>query len=244
MENVKILVIEDDDDIREVVVDTLHFKGYETIEAADGLMGIEQAKKTKPDLIICDVMMPELDGYGVLLALSEHIDLAPIPFIFLTAKANPNDLRRGMNLGADDYVVKPFEASELLDAVQTRLDRQRVMSSVMSDKVGMLQRYINLHLPHELRTPLTGVRGYISMLQMDWQDLPPDQVQSMLDTVESSAERLQLLIENYTVYSQLQILLFNKELANQLKQYSFVRQPAELVRIVAELAARRFGVIG
>ena len=119
----KILVIEDEPEMRRNITALLHYKDYEPIAADDGRAGIEMARRQKPDLILCDVMMPELDGYGVLRALQTDANLALIPFIFLTAKGEKDDLRSGMNLGADDYLTKPVVNADLIQAIETRLRR-------------------------------------------------------------------------------------------------------------------------
>jgi CRP-like cAMP-binding protein len=118
-----ILLIEDNKGIRETTAEILEMANYKVIEAENGKMGVDLAKKERPDLIICDVMMPELDGYGVLHLLSRNPSTASIPFIFLTAKTEKEDIRKGMNSGADDYLTKPFEDMELLNAVETRLKK-------------------------------------------------------------------------------------------------------------------------
>src|SRR5882757_176608 len=119
----KILVIEDEPEMRRNITALLRYKAYEAIAAANGRLGVEMAGREKPDLILCDVMMPELDGYGVLRALQADSALASIPFIFLTAKGEKDDLRSGMNLGADDYLTKPVGNEELVQAIETRLSR-------------------------------------------------------------------------------------------------------------------------
>jgi DNA-binding NarL/FixJ family response regulator len=119
----KILVIEDEPDMRRNLATVLRLEKYQPITAENGRVGVELVKKEKPDLILCDVMMPELDGYGVLQALRENADTALIPFIFLTAKGQQEDLRSGMNLGADDYLTKPVPKAELLKALEARLLR-------------------------------------------------------------------------------------------------------------------------
>jgi CRP-like cAMP-binding protein len=125
--NKKILVIEDHDDIRENIIEILSLSGYEAEGARNGKEGLEKAQKQLPDLIICDIMMPELDGYSVLKILAQKPETASIPFIFLTAKTERSDIRKGMSLGADDYLTKPFEESELLEAVEARLRKQELL---------------------------------------------------------------------------------------------------------------------
>ena len=119
----KILLIEDNHDVRENTAEILELANYTVVTAENGKIGVEKAIQERPDLIICDIMMPVLDGYGVLHMLNKHDDLKSIPFIFLTAKAERGDFRKGMEMGADDYITKPFTATELLNAVESRLRR-------------------------------------------------------------------------------------------------------------------------
>ncbi|HSU57232.1 MAG TPA: response regulator transcription factor [Candidatus Dormibacteraeota bacterium] len=119
----KILVIEDEPEMRRNIAALLRFKNYQPIAAENGRAGVEAAQREKPDLILCDVMMPELDGFGVLRALQADEKLAFVPFIFLTAKGEKEDLRSGMNLGADDYLTKPVANDDLVAAIETRLRR-------------------------------------------------------------------------------------------------------------------------
>jgi len=119
----KILVIEDEPEMRRNITALLRYYDYQTIAAENGRVGVELARREKPDLILCDVMMPELDGYGVLQALQTDASLARTPFIFLTAKGEKDDLRSGMNLGADDYLTKPVANADLVRAIEARLRR-------------------------------------------------------------------------------------------------------------------------
>ena len=119
----KILVIEDEPEMRRNITTLLGYYDYLPIAVENGRLGVEMARREKPDLILCDVMMPELDGYGVLQALQADPSLAETPFIFLTAKGEKDDLRSGMNLGADDYLTKPVGNAELVGAIETRLRR-------------------------------------------------------------------------------------------------------------------------
>ncbi|WP_020601192.1 response regulator [Spirosoma panaciterrae] len=118
-----ILLIEDNEAIRETTAEILELANYTVITAENGKVGVQKALETRPDLVICDIMMPVLDGYGVLQVFNRNPDLSGVPFIFLTAKTERNDFRKGMDLGADDYLTKPFEESELLSAIEGRLNR-------------------------------------------------------------------------------------------------------------------------
>jgi YesN/AraC family two-component response regulator len=130
----KVLVIEDETQTRDIFLDSLEAEGFEAIGAKNGLVGVQKVLENFPDLVLCDIMMPELDGYGVLSTLRQNPATAMIPFIFLTAKATKAELRQGMNLGADDYLTKPSTVEELLAAIATRLQKQ----------AGIKEYYANL----------------------------------------------------------------------------------------------------
>lgn len=121
----KVLIIEDNDDIREGTAEVLDLAGYETFMARNGKIGVDLAIKNLPDIILCDIMMPELDGYGVLYLLQKNPKTATIPFIFMTAKAERADMRKGMEMGADDYLTKPFDDVELFNAIESRLKKKQ-----------------------------------------------------------------------------------------------------------------------
>jgi DNA-binding response OmpR family regulator len=127
-----ILIIDDNEDIRENTAEILSLGGYKTYTAENGKRGVETALAHKPDLIVCDIMMPELDGYGVLHLLRKNPETENIPLIFLTAKAERNDFRKGMEMGADDYVTKPFEEIELMNAIESRLRKYEVLQKKYS----------------------------------------------------------------------------------------------------------------
>src|SRR4030095_4389892 len=124
-----VLVIDDNADIRENTAEILDLAGYKTFTAENGKRGVEIAMKEKPSLIVCDIMMPELDGYGVLHLLRKNPATENIPFIFLTAKTERGDFRKGMEMGADDYITKPFDDIELLNAIEVRLKHSDVLQS-------------------------------------------------------------------------------------------------------------------
>jgi len=129
----RILVIEDNDEIRENTVEILELANYKVDAAHNGKIGVAKALENTPDLIICDVMMPELDGYGVLHLIQKNKDLKPIPFIFLTAKAERGDFRKGMEMGADDYITKPFNDIELLTAIERRINKANDWKVILGD---------------------------------------------------------------------------------------------------------------
>lgn len=131
-----ILIIEDDEQTRENLQTILEMEGYRALAATNGIEGLEAARRERPELILCDVMMPGLDGHGVLRELRGSPATAGIPFIFLTARGERKDLRMGMELGADDYLTKPASVDELLRAVRTRLERESTRTELLRDRVA------------------------------------------------------------------------------------------------------------
>ncbi|WP_235296433.1 response regulator [Portibacter marinus] len=133
----KVLIIEDDDNIRENVAEILDLSGYATLQAKNGKEGVRLAQNSNPDLILCDVMMPELDGFGVLKIINKNPALLHVPFLFLTAKTEKMDFRKGMGLGADDYITKPFDDTELLECIEMRLKKSESLRKIDSTQAGL-----------------------------------------------------------------------------------------------------------
>ncbi len=141
--NKKIVLIEDNKAVRENIEEILELANYKVFSAANGKLGVDLVLKETPDLIICDIMMPELDGYGVLHMLSRNAKTSSIPFIFLTAKADRTDFRKGMEMGADDYITKPFDDIELLNAVETRLKKNELLKTEFNNNPEGINDFLN-----------------------------------------------------------------------------------------------------
>jgi Response regulators consisting of a CheY-like receiver domain and a winged-helix DNA-binding domain len=150
----RILLIEDNPEVRENTTEILELAGYNVQTAPNGKVGVELAQKQNPDLIICDIMMPELDGYGVLHILNKRNEIAGIPFIFLTAKTETADIRKGMNLGADDYLTKPFEETDLLNAIEAR-PRKSAMQQRIMETSRLTERFSSVDFGVRLIAHLT-----------------------------------------------------------------------------------------
>ncbi len=200
-----ILVIEDAEDVRANLVDLLEAEEHQVFIGRNGKEGIQQARTHLPDLILCDVLMPELDGHGVLRDLRREPETATIPFIFLTARAETNEIRGGMSLGADDYLTKPFTRSDLLQSIATRLEKRAATIELFEGKMENLRHNMAHMLPHELRTPLTSIVGYSSLLLDCFDTLDPDEVRGMLSNIQSGAERLQRLIQKFLWYLDVEL---------------------------------------
>ncbi|HEY9184441.1 MAG TPA: response regulator [Salegentibacter sp.] len=138
----KVLLIEDDVTVRENTAEILELSDFEVVTASDGKQGVTRAKSELPDIIVCDIMMPEMDGYDVLTELSKTPATSGIPFIFLSAKTEHKDVRRGMDLGADDYLTKPFEESDLLSAIESRLAKVEILKSDKAAQAPKEQQHI------------------------------------------------------------------------------------------------------
>lgn len=137
----KVLIIEDNTEVRENLAEILELDGYQCLTAENGKIGVEAAMENKPDLIICDIMMPVLDGFGVLKIINKNKDLMHIPFMFLTAKAEKTDFRKGMGLGADDYITKPFDDVELLEAIEMRLKKGEEYNKIRENTAAFAKSF-------------------------------------------------------------------------------------------------------
>jgi two-component system sensor histidine kinase/response regulator len=228
----KLIVIDDDVSVRSNLVELFEMEGFEVLGAENGCVGVQLARQHLPDLIVCDIMMPDLDGYGVLEELRRDFATATIPFIFLTAKADKADVRQGMSLGADDYLVKPFTRDEILAAVSTRLTKQAVLTQKMQVKLDDLRANIALALPHELRLPLTGILGSSELLLEEAASLPLHDIQDLARNIYLAGKRLQDLIMNFLLYADLAMALRDPYFAVAVKDPS----PCRVESVVTEIA--------
>ncbi len=207
----KVLVIEDAHSLRRDIIEMLGFEGYDAYGAENGLIGVERARELNPALIICDIMMPGLDGYGVLEALRSETTTSMIPFIFLTARTDRVDIRQGMELGADDYLTKPFTAAELLKTVHTRLEKRAQFDEIINERMGTLRGNIILALPHELRTPLSVILGFSDLIMTDAPSMDASRIVEMSRHINNAGMRLYRLIENFLTYAHTEIILTDLE---------------------------------
>ncbi len=194
-----ILVVEDDSDVRNNLEELLDAEGFETLTASNGEEGYSVALTKEPDLIISDISMPVMDGFELLEKVQKHSSTSMIPFIFLTAKIETRDIRKGMANGADDYIVKPFTADDILDAISTRLKKkQKYYTEIKEFKELLLRR-----IPHELRTPLVGILGLSDIVYNEIDKLSKVDIKEMVDKIHSSGKRLYRRIEKFITYTDL-----------------------------------------
>jgi two-component system, sensor histidine kinase and response regulator len=224
----RILVIDDEEMLRETVRLALLQKGFEVLEAENGLVGVEKARKELPDLILCDVNMEKMDGYGTLSTLRTEPATAGIPFILMTGLADNAGMRHGMELGADDYLPKPFTIDGLYAAVDTRLKKAQALREEAERKLADLRDNISLMLPHELRTPLNGILAYGEILAAEAATLPASEVAEMGQVIRDSGKRLERLIENFLIYAQIELLGADPQKVSALR-HKQTRSPARLI---------------
>jgi two-component system sensor histidine kinase/response regulator len=236
----KILVVEDEQSLRKDIIEMLSYEGFEVLGAENGRVGIEEARKHLPDLIICDIMMPELDGYAVLDELRKETRTAAIPFIFLTARTDKMDRRLGMEQGADDYLTKPFAVKELLKAIETRIKKREVVKQDAQRQNEALRNNIILSMPHELRTPLTVILGFSDILIADHEEMERSRIGEMAMHVNKAALRLYHLVENYLVYAQIEIAANDPNFTATLKS-STTTQPKVVIEDQAIQKAQEYG---
>jgi signal transduction histidine kinase len=236
----RILVIDDDSSLREVVRIALESEGFEVIEAADGQRGVKLACEQMPDLVLCDVRMHGMDGYGALAALRSNTVTATLPFILMTGQADQEGMRHGMEQGADDYLPKPFRVQQLLAAVEARLRKHATVREQAEKRLTELRTNISMSLPHELLTPLNGILGFADILASDASSLRAEDIGGMAVAIRESAERLHRVIQNFLLLAHVELQGGDPtELVKDLKRVSLKGLVERLSTGRAEKAGRR-----
>jgi two-component system sensor histidine kinase/response regulator len=202
----KIVAIEDDLNVLDNIVDTLEAVGFEIKPARSGQSGLNLVKREMPEVVICDIMMPGVSGLDVLRELRQDPATATIPVVFLTARTDRGDLRQGMELGAADYITKPYTQEELIAAINTQLKKQTEVAEKYQTKLTELRRNILYALPHEMRTPLNLILGFAEMLMVDSDQVRPDEINSRCASILDAGRRLHRVLENYLIYAQIEII--------------------------------------
>lgn len=236
MRKTTLLVVEDEPNLLMGIRDILELDGYEVNLARNGQQALEflqQAGNKLPDLIVSDIMMPYMDGFELLQEVRKRENWLSIPFIFLTAKGEKADIQSGKMLGVDDYLVKPFDADDLLVAVEAKLRRHRALRDVQSSVVERIKRSILTILNHEFRTPLTLVVAYADMLkETDVESMNEDELLMFLREINTGADRLRRLIENF-------IMLVELETGDAKRTYEWRKQEITNLHVIVEEARRQ-----
>lgn len=199
----RILLVDDDNSIRETVTDILTYYGYDVHAEEHASDAVRWLRGNTPDLIVSDIMMFGMDGYEFFEAVRSNASLNAIPFVFLSAKGQKTDLRKGYGLGADAYITKPFEPEDLLIAVQGRLKRvQEIKTASQEDMDRMKRNLVNI-FGHELRTPLTYIYGYVNLLQDSITEYDQVEIDGMLGEIRRGTDRLVKLTEDLMLMVQI-----------------------------------------
>ncbi len=201
----KILLIDDAAEIRAKIKQILTYEGYEVLDAENGERGIQLARERLPDIILCDIIMPGMNGYAVLSELRKQPVTATIPFIFLTAQTAGKNIRKGMTRGADDYLTKPFDIDDLLAAITAQLEKHIAVKQYMD----ALRINLSSILPHELWTPIADITAFSEFLTNEELLSEPGKIAKIGSIIHETSLRLQRLVENYFMYAQLKLLEYD-----------------------------------
>ncbi|MBI5325204.1 MAG: response regulator [Ignavibacteriae bacterium] len=235
----KILVIDDAEYILESTSTLLRFEGYDVFTASDGLTGVEIASNVIPDLILCDISMPGLDGYGVLEKVRNLPNTTTTPFIFLTALTEKKNMRTGMEKGADDYIVKPYTRNELIAAIDAQWKRHTLIEKHVQEKVDKVGKSVIYALPHEFRTVLNEVINSARYINNSADTVKPKEVRELAGDIISSAMRLMKITENFLFYVSLESIMSNPQKKNMLRTFSTV-EPVAIAEDIAHLIADKY----
>jgi two-component system, sensor histidine kinase and response regulator len=230
-----IMLVEDDIPVRDMMGVFLQ-QHYTVFTADNGAAALDTIRQTTPDVIVSDVTMPEMSGYDLLRQVREDRHIAMIPFIFLTAQADYNNMRDGMNHGADDYLFKPVEMHELKQAIDAQLQKRQVSANQIDDTIKIVRENLLHALPHELRTPLFQIIGYTQMLREEYTTLGQEEVGFFLDVIGRSGERLQRVVENYSSHLQLETIMLDPNRQQLLRNHIIPNAADIILRTVEPMA--------
>lgn len=235
----KILIVEDEYQIRQDLELILNLNNYDTFSAENGFKALEILNKTTPDLIICDVMMPQMNGFELLEKIQHDNKFANIPFLFLTAKTDKKDFRHGMNLGADDYIIKPFNLDELLKAIELRLTKKSKIKKMIDDTFEDLRLSIKYSLPHEIRNPINVILGFSELLKTNFDSINKNDAIEMLDNIYTSGLRLHKLFERYILLSKLNMIKKSQDDLKMLKNQK-TKNANEIIKKIADIVSKNY----
>lgn len=200
----KILVIEQEADLRTEICDLLIYERFQVQSAANATEGWELIQTSRPDLVLCTVRLEGIDGFELLQRLRQDPDTTMIPFLFLTSRATPDDLRRAMNLGADDYLIKPIRSSDLLAAIRARLQRYEIIRQHHRDNFSLHQQLLLHYFPHELFTPLNSLLGLSRLISRQSDRMKPAKLHQLAEVMHRNGLRLYHLLQNQLLYLELE----------------------------------------
>jgi len=239
----RILLIDDSEFILESTSTLLMFEGYDVITAGGGAEGIQKAIDELPDLIICDVSMPEVNGYEVIEQIRANEKTTMIPFIFLTAFTDKVKMREGMEKGADDYLTKPFTKKELTSAIDSQWLKYSKVETKVQTKVETVGKKLNYALPHEFRTVLSQLVGSANLIKNNINDLEKEDIVEVANEIVSIVSRLTRITDNFLLYMKLENYSHSPEAIEQLRQNK-TDEPFVMFSDIAETVCLRYGRTG
>jgi two-component system, sensor histidine kinase and response regulator len=234
----KILVIEDELNVRKNIVELLESEDFEVFSAKDGFEGIFLAQAHSPELILCDVNMPELDGYGVLSNLRKDPDIAITPFIFLTAKAASEEIREGMNLGADDYLTKPFSRQELLNTIKARLSKQKIHAQSTDTLLKDIGESLSYSISEKIFNPLDEILAASEVFIQDAKVINPNDIESLGEHIQSNTKFLKRAILNIFMFLNMELMFHSSDALETIKNI-YTTRPGDFVYMIAMQLARK-----
>lgn len=241
--NAWVLIVEDNAGLRLALCDMLASYGYQVRSAADGIEALELLKTFQPDVVLCDIMMPGLDGYALLQRARSDPALRTLPFIFLTALNSAADLRRAKEIGVEDYLTKPVDSGDLVLAIENALQRKRRMQEESQHKIDEVRNRIVGLLQHEFRTPLTFVLGYAELIaSTDPANLNWDELRIAAGAILDGGRRLQRLIEGFLLLAELQHRTLQPGDVEKLDAWTLWRDVAQEMEAEAAAAGLRIEI--
>ncbi|PXW98782.1 phospho-acceptor domain-containing protein [Sphaerotilus hippei] len=236
-----VLIVDDSGVVREIMREVLEDAGYEVFEAAHGQLGLEQARRQVPDIVLCDINMPVLDGFGFVQAARADPQLRTVPILMVTAMAERKSMRRAMDAGADDFLSKPFTPEELIEAVSGQLARRERHTAETAQSLDVLRGALMSTVPHELRTPLTTILGLTQLLVERDEQIGRDRRLDMLRDISGAAQRLSRTIGRFMEWAELNAAapgaLAGQHRASTGALVEQVADPAFRQRVLAALPA-------
>ncbi len=230
----KILIIDDNIVVLKTIASMVKNAGFEVISTNSGNEGITMAIEKQPDIILCDIEMPDLNGYDVLISLLNDIKTSSIPFIFMTAaRKKKTEQRFGMTLGADDYLTKPFTEEELISSINSRLKKRKITLRENEEKMEKLRSNIVYALPHEFRTPLTTILMSSNFLEQRAEKLDTDEIIKISSRINKAGRKLQRLLENFLLYTQIEVIKSDEDKLKLLNE-KITDKPSIIINNIAK----------
>ncbi|MFM7888584.1 MAG: response regulator, partial [Pseudanabaena sp.] len=234
----KILLIEDNPNVLQNTSRMLQAEGYMVITANNGRQGLDMAQQHIPSLIICDIMMPEIDGYGVISALRDNPATTSIPFIFLSAKSDKTDFRQGMELGSDDYLTKPFTRDELLGAINAQFKKQEIINGYYKQELDNLRGNISKSLPHQLLFPAIEVMGLADILVKNYHAMEAHEVPNIGKRIREAGRNMHEMVKKFLLYAELESIETNREWMREIRNSNTTFVDIEISSCAKTIAER------